>query len=349
MKKIFIPLVFLFGLIYSCSKDNINVTVGNEQGQDTYLGGSSSDSTSTSTNTVDSTSTSNKITKMYYDANVYSMYTRANSMSEIESGRYVSVYVYNSSNTTLVTSEQYKSSVGTLTPSSPSTTAMTLVTGTYNLFAPGVNTPAGTAVPTFSSTSITNLSNNIDYIWWSQSGLSVSGTSQNVTMNLKHCCTQVVIAFENSDGVSFSSDPTMSITASTTTDNTWSLLTGVISNSTAVETTYTNMPVSTSTSSSTTSSTTTASDTVYYGQIIMMPLELNGNMTAQFSVSLNSQPSAKYNVTLPVYQNNLQAGNAYIYKVAFKNNEVTFTNSVMVYDWISVDANSTPIIPTQIN
>ena len=56
MKKIFIPLVFLFGLIYSCSKDNINVTVGNEQGQDTYLGGSSSDSTSTSTNTVDSTS-----------------------------------------------------------------------------------------------------------------------------------------------------------------------------------------------------------------------------------------------------------------------------------------------------
>ncbi len=351
LKKTIVPVLsviaFSFAII-SCSKDNININVGNEQGQDTYLsGGSDSTSTSSST-TIDSISSSGQKAKIFYDANVYTLFTKANSMTEIEAGRYVEVYVYNSTSTTLVTSELYLSSTGTLSPSSPSTTAMELVTGTYKLYTPGVNAPKGTAVPKFSTTTINGLSNGIDYVWTDKT-IEVSGTSQNVTLNLQHECTQVVIVFLNSDGVTFNSAPTMSLTASTvTTSNEWNLITGVITPSTAVSTTYTTMAVAQSTSSSSSSTTTTTSEGVYYGQLTMMPLKLNGNMTAKFTATINNQ-SNDFQVTLPVYQDYLQAGNCYIYKVEFKNNEVTFTNTVNVVDWIQVDANSEPIIPTQIN
>lgn len=320
------------GMIIGCSKDDINISVGNEQGQNT---GGSGGSDSTSGNNTDSTKTK---AKLFFDANVYDLFTKIASMSPIAEGRYVTVYAYNGSS--LVTSVMYESeTAGTLTPAGTSTDPMTLTTGTYSLYAPGVNTPAGTAVPVFSGTTLSSgLQNNTDYIWWGKTGLVVEGSSQNLEMNLQHCCIQVVIQLINSDGVTLSGTPTMSITPSATGTNVWTLTNGTISPSTSLATTYMSMNATSSTSNSITS---------YYGQVIMMPLQMTGNMTAKFTITVNGQ-SRDYQVLLPVYQNNMQAGYSYRYQVEFSNNEVTFNNTVNVISWVPVDATNTPIIPSQI-
>lgn len=330
-------MIMAFGaIVTSCSKDDININVGNEQGLNS--GGSS-------TSKPDSCNNGNgsgvhQSASLFFHADISDMTTKAVQYTPISQGRYVTVYAYNGNNR--INSIQYLSAAGSLNPVTTGQ-VMSLATGTYNLYSVGVNTPAGTAVPVFpaSSTTYTGLQNQIDYIAWQRSNVVVAGTDQNITMNMNHCCTQVVIQMVNSDGVTISALPSMNITPSNiTSSNSWNLITGEITPATSVNNTAISMGVAKSASTGTTPE-------IFYGAITMIPLSMTGNMTATFNITVNGV-SSNFKVELPVYQNNLQAGTAYVYQVKFQNNEITFNNSVNVAKWVIQDATGTPIIPTQI-
>ena len=67
---------------------------------------------------------------------------------------------------------------------------MSLATGSYTLYAAGVNN-ASTKVPTFTSGTASSLSNQMDYLWWSDP-VTITDASTDVTINFKHGCIQVV-------------------------------------------------------------------------------------------------------------------------------------------------------------
>lgn len=331
MKKIgklaSIAMILALGAVSvaSCSKDDITITVGNEPG-----GNGSGDGTGNNCGN----DTTKVRAKLFFDANLYDLLTKAAALSPLADGRYVTVYAYDGS--AMTTSVMYKSDTpGTLTPTG--STPLELATGTYNLYAPGVNSPASTAVPVFSGTTYTGLQNNIDYIWWGKTGLVVEGSSQNLTMNLEHCCAQVVIQLIDS-AAAVTGTPVSSITPSLISNNVWTLPTGVISNSTSVSTEFMSMPTTASGTNGITS---------YYSQLTMMPLLSTQNMTVKFTATVSGS-SRNYEVSLPVYKGNLQAGYSYKYQLVLKNNEITFNNTVNVINWIAVDATSAPIIPSQL-
>ena len=132
-------VVLILGSIISCSKDNIDINVGNTQGQgtgDSNKNDTTSNGNTNNSNTSDTTSTTK--TKLNFDANVYTLYTKASTMSEIEAGRYVTVYPYNTTNTALVANaESYISTIGSLTPATSGSSGLELVTGTYYLYEIG--------------------------------------------------------------------------------------------------------------------------------------------------------------------------------------------------------------------
>lgn len=339
MKKVVKSFAFIMALgaaITSCSKDDININVGNEQGQNS---GEGTGTPGDGNNGSDGSGTG-KTALLHFQADISNLSTKAIDYDPIGQGRYVTVYAYNGTNR--IKTVPYMSTAGSLNPVT-SGQNMSLVTGTYNLYAVGVNVPAGTAVPAFptSSTLYTGLENKIDYIAWQRSNVVVAGQDQNITMNMNHSCTQVVIQMVNTDGVTISALPSMSITPSAiTSSNTWNMETGEITPAVTINPTAVPMGVSKTTSG------TSGSD-IYYGAITMIPLKLAGNLTATFSITINNVTN-NYKVELPVYQSFLQPGTAYIYKVQFQNNEITFNNSVNVAKWVIQDATGAPIIPTQI-
>ena len=331
--------VFAAATIYSCSKDDISINVGNEQSQNSGGGSSSTDSTGNGSGNGTGTDAAEQ-SKLFFNAAVYDMLTKAASTSPIGVGRYATIYAYNG--TAKVTSVQYESKEqGYLNPLSAADT-MSLATGTYTLYGAGVNYPTMTTVPVFSGTSVSGLETNVDYIWTSYPNLVVKNVSQNVSLNFTHSCTQVVIAMMDPNNlISATATPTMTMTPSSNTSNTWNLIDGKISYSTTIASNQVNMPVA--------KNTTQGKNPVYYGQLIMMPLETSADsLIAKFNVTVNSVAN-NYEVKLPVFQGELEAGNAYVYYVEFTEAGVTFNNTVTVTNWVTVDVNKgTPIIPTQI-
>ena len=150
----------------------------------------------------------------------------------------------------------------------------------------------------------------------------------------------IVIQLIDSSNTSFDTIPTISLTPSIVTDNTWDLITGVITSSTAINSEAVNMPV---TKPSNTSVISEKSFQSYYGQITMMPLKMNGNMIANFTIVVNNQ-TLLFKVELPVYEGDLKAGTSYIYKLIYEEDQIKFNNSVNIIDWVSVNATNTPII-----
>ncbi|MGL5682149.1 MAG: fimbrillin family protein [Marinifilaceae bacterium] len=321
-------VIAVAGLAYNCSKDDININVGS--GQDKNCSGQCGSDTC-------SNSTSKKKLLLHFDAQVYDILTRAASSTPIGTNRTATIYAYNG--TTRVQSSNYKSeTTGTLSPVNAAD-SIALATGTYTLYVPGVNFPINTTVPTFSGTSVTGLQNNTDYIWANKSNLIVADKSQNVTLTFEHCCTQVLIILEDPDNV-ITGTPSIFLSPSSVTGNTWNLINGVISPSTSVQTDLSTLSVLPKTVSNIKS---------YYGQLIMMPLQATGDiMTVKLSATIQGA-QADFSASLTPDGGYLQAGKSYAYYLKVSVSGITFTNSVNIENWIPVDVNSgAPIIPSQI-
>ena len=189
-------LIFMSG----CSKDDININIKNDI---TDSGGNSgNNSNNNSGSSKDSTSTGTSESNIYLSANLLSMITKAGT-TPIQANRYVDVYVYTSGN--FLSTYHYVSGNGVLDPES-GTSQITLPTGTYYFYFPGINT-AGIRVPTDDTS---DLSNGVDYIWSEKRVIVTSGTDQQVDVTFSHCCTQVMIKLLiDSVTLDLSTTPTM--------------------------------------------------------------------------------------------------------------------------------------------
>ncbi len=330
--KSYLLLCMIFSVVFlgGCSKDTITINIGSDPSGENGSSGSGSGSGNGGSTTGDST----KLGTVYFNADILSMITKA-STSPISTNRYVTIYAYNGGS--LAKSKMYVSkSAGTLTPvEAPD---LSLNVGNYVLYAPGVNT-ANTQVPVFANGTYTQLTNNVDYIWWTKS-VTVNASNQTVDMTLSHCCSQILIKLRSS-GDTISSMASMTITPSSTSNSSWDLTTGIITPATSL-----GAPAPMGISN--------AGDSVYYGQITMLPLTLSsGDLEASFTISLNGGPARNYQATLPVYKSSSTAtpaftpGNCYIYDLLISQSGIII-GSVNVTNWVDVTVTNEPIIPSQI-
>ena len=220
---------------------------------------------------------------------------------------------------------------------------MNLATGSYVFYTPAVNTK-NVRVPAFTNGTATSISNKTDYVWSTKSLAVTGGTDQQVDLSLSHSCVQIVIQVLSSNvTLNTSIVPTISITPSTVnSSSTWNLTTGVINPSTSISTS-TDMGVTLSTSS----------DTLFMGQIIMLPLIYSDDLTADFSVTMKDESTARnYTAQLPVYTNTdsikaFRAGYSYIYKLELTRQCITFSD-VSIINWVDINATGQPIVPSQV-
>ena len=205
--------------------------------------------------------------------------------------------------------------------------------GSYQFFAPGVNTPH-IKVNRFFDGKQSPVYNNIDYVWYKTPSTQIESGAQTVTLNMEHCCTQVIVCLTHDSDITIRNTPTMYITPSVTEVASWSLFTGVITPVREVNSVKTSLGVS-------------QTNQGYYGQIIMIPLKMRGNLNFTLNAYIDQQTVAQnLTINLPVYQNELKAGYAYLYTIHIENNRLTFKDA-SITNWVEVDAGK-PIIITPI-
>ena len=147
-----------------------------------------------------------------------------------------------------------------------------------------------------------------------------------------------------------STTPTMSITASDTVNSAWYILSGEIEPVTSINSSFRSMGVTVQSSS----------DTVMYGQLIMLPLQYSDSLTTQFNVTTQTGSGSSavtnartYEAKLPTYLGSqsyqgFMPGNCYIYYLKLTTSGIEFIN-VDITNWVDITVNQTPIIPSQIN
>ncbi len=338
-KSMFVFLILML-LVSSCSKDDIVINLTypqNNTGDNTDKDDSSSNNgnnnSGSGTDTGGSSSSNKNKATLFFRADVMNLSTTNTGTSEIGVNRNVMINAYNKAGD-LETSVAYTSnSSGSLTPNSGS--AMKVPTGVYSLYAAGVNTEKA-AIPAFNSSGVaTSLENQMDYIWWGNSDYSVNDTISTISMNMKHCGIQVVVSILAEDSITINSVSGMSITPADVSGCSWNLKSGTITQATSLTTSTATMGVA-STSSS------------YVGQIIMLPIKASGDFTVSFDVTINGESTPRsYSAQLPIYEGNMTAGNSYKYTVKLYESEIV-VGGVYIINWVSVTANQTPIIPSEI-
>ena len=172
-----------------------------------------------------------------------------------------------------------------------------------------------------------------------------------VDVTFSHCCTQIMIKLLiDSVTLDLSTTPTMSITASDTVNSSWYILSGEIAPVTSINSSFRSMGVTVQSSS----------DTVMYGQLIMLPLQYSDSLTTQFNVTTQTGSGSSavtnartYEAKLPTYLGSqsyqgFMPGNCYIYYLKLTTSGIEFIN-VDITNWVDITVNQTPIIPSQIN
>lgn len=360
----------------NCSKDDININlqstnINNPDGTGGDNSGGNNNNNGGDNNGGDNNGGGDSGTsklKVYFRAGVVhspqytdftattSSTTSSSTYSNIGVGRYVNISAFNNDNITVQAKGYTSSTAGTLSPTD--NTQISLSSGTYDIYAAGVNVPAGTAVPTFTfgstgSATCSSLENGIDYIWASNPNFTPSTTnseSNNIYLKMTHCCAQIIVNLTAATGITINDTPTFNITPSSTSGISWNLSTGVITASKALGG-ATAMSVGAGTSTDATTS------NAYNGQLTMLPLaSISTGMTCTFSVTINGESTARnYQLTIPPYDGSAgggdggyAAGYSYTYNLELDLNEVTFnaTNSVQVKNWQVVSISGV-IIPSQ--
>ena len=70
------------------------------------------------------------------------------------------------------------------------------------------------------------------------------------------------------------------------------------------------------------------------------------NMTATFQIKFeNDTAPITFNAALPIYENYLLAGYSYKYDMMLKMDTILF-DDVYIVDWVNVNVDNTPIIPS---
>lgn len=266
-----------------------------------------------------------------FDAAVGSYATRAG-FRPIGTDRYATVYAFDGAQP--AASVKYISKeTGSLTPlKSP----MYLPTGRYRLYAAGINTPH-TAIPLFTDGVCSGLKNNVDYLWWGVGDVIPEAPVTNYTVDFAHCCTQVVLNLMIQNTITVDSIHYVALTPSAMGNIDWNLYEGTIGPADAVDENAEKL------------SYTRVNDSTYAAQLMTAPLRVPraADLTATFEIRINGELEPRtYHAPLPVYRNDLLAGYSYRYDLLVKTDTVEFL-TVDIIDWVDIDADLKPIIPTE--
>ncbi len=280
--------------------------------------------------------------QMNFNATLFNQFTRslADTTSAIDTERLATIYAYTvGKNSTLFAAVNYKSeSVGAL---SPVTSPMYLAPNTYSLYAVGVN-DANAVVPTFTNGIANNLQNGMDYIWDGIWNVDPIGTQDTITITFKHCCTQMLVDLVVQDDITINSVTSVTISPPDTTSVEWSLFdSGAISPATSIN--------------------THNADRVYMGfkktafgfrsAYVMLPITVaeKTDILCEFVLTIDNESSNRtYQLEIPVYENAMKAGVAYLYNVTLQRDTLLF-DGVDMTDWNVIDVNGNPIIPIQVD
>ncbi|MGL5682148.1 MAG: fimbrillin family protein [Marinifilaceae bacterium] len=308
---LFVYLIFFLVAICSCTKNTIEYTDSPSSGAT----GEDTDNSKIQTN---------------FNAFISIFNTKA-SVSPINTNRLATVYAYNGD--TFITSEKYTSkTIGSL---EPILYPMYLSPATYKFYAAGVNN-TNVAVPLFSNGIATNLVNNLDYIWWTTANQVVAPPTTNINITFQHCCTQVVIDLNVQDGITVDSLYMMGITPTSLNNITWSLYDGKIGPTNSINNQFSSLSVNKLTSNN------------FVGQFTMVPLSEASieYLKTYFEIHVNNENhTRKYTTPIPILKKQLLPGYSYIYELELELDTVKF-NNVTIKDWINVDVNDKPILPT---
>lgn len=274
--------------------------------------------------------------------------TKAES-EDMGSGVKATIYAYKNGQTDAsVASHEYEAgSNGDLTGTDSYT--MQLGKGTYDFYGVSVNSTTVSA-PAFnqSGTKTGDLSNNVDYLWVkvAEKSISSSSTNQNVDLVFQRKAVKIAITIKSGTGIELigwdgmtngsgnANESAATITPPVTTGCVMTLSTGVIAQSTSLNTTAVNMAIGTIADD--TENNPKKKTSVSY---IMLPLGKHEGATPTPTVTLKVKVKVGGQTTeeLRTYTADLvapggtsdefQSGNQYNYTATLNANGITFTGA----------------------
>lgn len=212
---------------------------------------------------------------------------------------------------TLVGSEGYK---------------MYLENGVYDFYA--VSDNFSTVPPTFTNGKSEPLFNGIDYLWWHSPQQDVNSSQIQIPIIYLHAATQVV--FDVSAGPDMVLNKLVSALITPPQPGAcMDIATGII----PPTTTY--------------GKADKMGINGFLAQYILLPLQSATPMTLSLEVAVNGETKTRtYEVSVPLPNDELKAGDSYLYHTVIEENAVVFP-SVSIKNWTEVDETGKPLYPYQ--
>lgn len=203
---------------------------------------------------------------------------------------------------------------------------MYLTNGVYDFYA--VSDNFSTIPPTFTNGRSEPLFNGIDYLWWHNPQQDVNSSQIQIPIVYLHAATQVV--FEVSAGEDITLNKLVSALLTPPAPGaSMELATGLIP------------------PASTYGKADKMGINGWLAQYTMLPLKTDSPMVLTLEVLVNGESSSRtYEVSVPLPNGELKAGDSYLYRTVIEENSVIFP-SVSIKNWTDVDETGKPLYPYQ--
>ena len=191
---------------------------------------------------------------------------------------------------------------------------VSLTAGTYNVYAVSEFNNTSDKTPNFDvnkSGIATTLYNELDYLWWSKTGIEVTGeTPQTIPIQFNHVATKILINCEAAAGHKLDAVTDVTLGTPNTSGCTYQLATGYITSSTTFN-------------SSTQSATVDGFSA--YSNFIPFNATSYSQRTGQAEITMNGQYGGWKSFILPLpYGKEFKAGYEYVYTVSFGSSQSRF-------------------------
>lgn len=324
-KKRYLFVILIANLLMlssGCSKDEIYINVGQEEGGN---GGTTGGNGGTC---PDSTTTQKKLL-VDFTASIESVInTPLKSLTSMSLGKYVTVYAYKSGSTGtdgLNNFAIYKvEHIGSLTTTED---PMLLVPGNYDFYAVSTNTTTN-MTPSFNNMETSVLENGVDYLWWTKQNVPIYNSDQIIPIVFEHCCTQLSLNLKSgTENIFINSFNKASITPPLT-NTIWHIKTGLITPEEQLNTAMAPMVISN-----------------MQANQILLPMQMIDSLVTQININVNYETSPRnYQIKIPAPTSGFKAGMRYVYAIELLQDTVRFS-SVQIKNWQEVNETGIPLYP----
>lgn len=269
-------------------------------------------------------------TLVTFNASVEGRNLLTRSMSPMEKGIQNRLFAYRSSAAN--TGEAAPAAQGLYITTSPGVLIgtegykMYLTNGVYDFYA--VSDNFSTIPPTFTNGRSEPLFNGIDYLWWHNPQQDVNSSQIQIPIVYLHAATQVVFEVSAGDDIVLNKLLSALITPPEPGAS-MELATGLIPPAGSYGKAD-KMGINGS-----------------LAQYTMLPLKTDNPMILTLEVLVNGENASRtYEVSVPLPNGELKAGDSYLYRTVIEENSVLFP-SVSIKNWTDVDETGKPLYPYQ--